>query len=157
MSHPDWHTLLAHYGYLAVCLGTFIEGESVLLAGGFLAQQGILSLPGVVAAAFTGGLISDQLYFQLGRRQGKRLAKRYPGWQARLERLHGWIARSRNLVIFSFRFIYGVRTLAPLVLGASDVPYLRYILLNACGGAIWSTLVASLGYFFGEAWGLMRG
>src|SRR5688572_33421924 len=37
--------LLDHYGYLAVLVGTVLEGETILILGGFAAHQGYLHLP----------------------------------------------------------------------------------------------------------------
>ena len=39
-------SLLQHYGYLAIFVGTFVEGESMLLLGSFAAHKGYLSMPG---------------------------------------------------------------------------------------------------------------
>jgi membrane protein DedA with SNARE-associated domain len=41
-------TFVAQWGYLAVALSVFFEGEATLIAAGALAQRGLLSLPGVV-------------------------------------------------------------------------------------------------------------
>ena len=42
-------SLIEHYGYFAVFLGCFLEGETVLVLAGFAAHMGYLSLPGVIA------------------------------------------------------------------------------------------------------------
>ena len=42
---------VATYGYAAIALGTFFEGETILVIGGFLAHRGYLGLPGVIAGA----------------------------------------------------------------------------------------------------------
>ena len=44
---------------LHVLIGTGLEGETILVMAGFAAHQGHLSLPGVIAAAFTGSLIAQ--------------------------------------------------------------------------------------------------
>jgi len=51
------------YGYVAVLLGTFLEGETILVLGGFAAHRGYLALPWVIVAAFFGSLCGDQLFF----------------------------------------------------------------------------------------------
>ena len=66
-------TLLEHYGYLAVFVGTFAEGESMLLLGGYAAHMGYLALPWVLATAYVAAVASDQLYFRLGKRFGHQL------------------------------------------------------------------------------------
>lgn len=37
--------LLDHYGYLAVLVCNVLEGETILILGGFAAHQGYLQLP----------------------------------------------------------------------------------------------------------------
>ncbi len=55
------------YGYLALLVGTFLEGETILVLAGFAAHLGYLNLPWVILVAFVGTLSGDQLFFYLGR------------------------------------------------------------------------------------------
>ena len=61
---------VANYGYLAVFIGTLLEGETILVAAGFAAYRGLLDLPSVVLVAIVGGTLGDQTAFQLGRWKG---------------------------------------------------------------------------------------
>ena len=70
--------LLQRFGYLAVFLGTLLEGETVMLMAGFAVHQGYLDLPLVILAAFAGGLTGDQCLFALGRWRGAWLLDRFP-------------------------------------------------------------------------------
>lgn len=58
--------LIDTYGYWAILVGTLLEGETILLLGGFAAYQGYLALPWVILAAFIGAFCGDQLFFFLG-------------------------------------------------------------------------------------------
>jgi len=58
--------LISHYGYVALVIGTFLEGESVLIVAGFAVHLGYLKLQWVILAAFAGSVAGDQLYFFLG-------------------------------------------------------------------------------------------
>ena len=58
-------------GYLAILTGTVIEGETVLIAAGFAAQRGYLSLPLVLLAAWVGAASGDHFFFALGRCKGR--------------------------------------------------------------------------------------
>ena len=69
--------LLATYGNLAVAVGTFLEGETILLMAGFAAHCGYLDLSKVILVAW-GGLLGDQFYFFLGQRYGDRILARFP-------------------------------------------------------------------------------
>ena len=73
-------SLLASYGYPIVLLGTFLEGETVMVLAGVAAHMGYLSLDWVIACGFCGTYIGDQLYFYLGRKHGKTMLARHPAW-----------------------------------------------------------------------------
>lgn len=144
-------TLIAKYGYVAILLGTFLEGETILVLGGFAAHRGLLNLWGVILAAFVGSLLSDQLFFFLGRRHGAALLARRPQWQAGVERVRALLNRYNTALILSFRFLYGLRNVTPFALGMSDVSTARFVVLNAVGAALWAVGIALAGWFVGEA------
>jgi len=52
--------LIADFGYIAIFIGTFLEGELVLALGGVAAAHGYLSFIVVVCVAITGGFLGDQ-------------------------------------------------------------------------------------------------
>jgi len=54
-------------------------------------------------------------------------------------------------MILSFRFLYGLRTVAPFVIGMSPVSVKKFISLNAAGALVWAVAVGSGGYLFGHA------
>jgi len=143
--------LIARYGYLTVLAGTFLEGETILVLAGFAAHRGLLHLPGVIVAAFIGSFASDQLFFYLGRRHGPALLARRPGWQPRVERVRGLLNRYSTALILVFRFLYGLRNITPFALGMSEVPPLRFLVLNVLGAAVWSVAVALFGWSVGAA------
>lgn len=110
---PDLEHLIREYGYLAVLLGTLVEGETILILGGISAHLGYLQLPLVMAAAFIGGYSGDLLLFYLGRRHGQAVLEKYPRLQARVGNFQGLLARSNYSLILGFRFLYGLRLVAP--------------------------------------------
>jgi membrane protein DedA with SNARE-associated domain len=142
--------LLQHYGYAAILLGTFLEGETVVVLGGLAAHLGYLDLPWVIVCAFAGSLFGDQLYFFLGRWRGPRILARRPSWQASADRALGMLDRHRVLLILGFRFLYGLRTVTPFIVGMTKVSVPVFIVLNAFGALVWSVVVGALGYAFGQ-------
>jgi membrane protein DedA with SNARE-associated domain len=119
-------SLLATYGHPALIIGTFLEGEPVLVLGGLAAHQGWLSLHWVIACGFCGALCTDQLCFLLGRRHGKTLLARHPSWHPRAARVLRVLERHQNLLILGFRFLWGLRSVTPYAIGISNVSYLRF-------------------------------
>jgi membrane-associated protein len=49
------------------------------------------------------------------------------------------------------RFIPIVRTFAPVVAGAAEMPYRRFATFNVVGGMLWVMSMTLLGYFLGQA------
>lgn len=145
------------YGYAAILVGTFVEGETVLVLGGFAAHRGYLELPWVILAAFVGSLCGDQLFFFLGRRHSHFILERRPAFKGKMERANRLITRFQTPLILGFRFLYGLRTVIPFALGASTVAVLRFIVLNAIGALVWAIGVAVGGYVFGNALELVMG
>ncbi len=130
--------LIQSYGYLAVAVGTFLEGETVLLVAGAAASRGHLSLLGVVAVAAVASFAGDQLCFFLGRRYGNRILARYPSLVARTTRARALLERHNLPVILSIRFLYGLRIAGPIAIGMSGVSWLRFFVLNAIGAMAWA-------------------
>ncbi len=130
-------------------IGTFFEGETILIAGGFAAHLGHLSLPWVMLAAFVGGLAGDQFYFYLGRIKGREFLKRKPRWETKANRILELIDRYRTPLILGFRFMYGFRTITPFTIGLSGIGRSRFLALNVIGVLFWSATVALVGYSFG--------
>ena len=143
--------LVETYGYLALVVGTFLEGETIVVLAGFAAHRGYLSLPLVMLASFAGSFLGDQLYFHLGRRKGEAFLRRRASWAPKVERVQELIERHHVLFIIGFRFVYGIRTVSPFAIGVSDVPARRYLVLNLIGGAIWAAAFAYLGFSLGSA------
>ena len=139
------------YGYLGILIGTFLEGETILVMGGFAAHQGYLHLSWVIAAAFVGTLCGDQLYFYLGRRHSQALLARRPLWQAKVSRAQVLVERYQYPLLLGFRFLYGLRTVIPFVIGMSRIPTGIFVVLNILGAFVWAVLIGSSGYLFGHA------
>ena len=144
-------SLLTTYGYPILIIGTFLEGETILVLGGVVAHLGYLSLDWVIACGFCGTLIGDQLYFLLGRYRGNTWLAKRPTWQPRIDRVLRIFERHHILLILGFRFLYGLRSVTPFAIGMSNVSYLRYTILNAIGAAVWAISIALAGYYFGRA------
>jgi membrane protein DedA with SNARE-associated domain len=143
--------LLSQYGYLALFAGCLLEGESLLLLAGVAAHHGYLSFPVVVAVAFVGGTLGDQIGFFVGRRYGESLLGRWASLEAPATRVRLLIDRHAGLLIIGVRFMYGLRLIGPVAIGMSDVPARKFVVFNLIGAALWAIGVSSAGYLFGQA------
>lgn len=136
-------------GYIVLLLGSFVEGESVVLTAGFFAYKGYLSLPVIILIAFLGSLCADQLLFFLGRIYGPGLLQRKPKLKEKADKAFLMLHRYHIWFILGFRFVYGIRTVSPFVIGASGIDVKRFAILNFIAAAIWSVLSCFAGYLLG--------
>ncbi len=143
--------LIIAYGYYIVFIGTFLEGETILILAGFLAHRGYMDFRYVVLFAFLGSLIGDQIYFFIGRYRGSPMLTKHQRWKSKIEVFNRFLRKYNILVILLFRFLYGLRTVAPFAIGMSDVSIQRFILLNAASALLWSVIIGAVGFLFGHA------
>jgi membrane protein DedA with SNARE-associated domain len=143
-------TTLARFGYLALVVGLLFEGETILVLAAFMARRGYLSLPFVILIGCAVTFASDQFFFWLGRTQGTEILERRPSWQPAVDRAKSLLDRGSGLVLFGFRFMYGLRTVLPFVFGMQKYSPRRFALLNFLGTLLWALLFAMAGYAFGR-------
>lgn len=141
----DWTALLAHYGYFAVLIGTFFEGETVLLLGAYAVQQHLLNFWGLIAVAMLGGFAGDQLYYQIGKKYGDPFIQSRPKLAAKFDQASQLIERYPKLTILFMRFAWGLRTVIPMSFGVKKYSMLHYILMNIVACFIWAFVMVSVG------------
>ncbi|RJG07383.1 DedA family protein [Noviherbaspirillum cavernae] len=142
---------VGQYGYAAIALGMFVEGEAVLLMGGVAAARGHLTLPYVIMVAAIAGFMADQACFHAGRHYGSALLSRFPSVQTRAEHVNKLLRRHQVPLILSIRFLYGLRTAGLIAIGMSGVSPYRFLVLDFISALAWATLIGCAGYFFGRA------
>ncbi|MBW8309576.1 MAG: DedA family protein [Candidatus Paracaedibacteraceae bacterium] len=142
--------IVKEWGYLAVLLGSMIEGESVILTACVMAYMGYLSIAKIVAIAFMGTLIADQGLYYVGRVYGHRILERFPKLKVPSEKAFRLLKRWDIWYILSFRFIYGIRIISPVVIGAGGIPPSRFIPLNFISAIVWTSVSCTGGYLLGK-------
>ena len=142
--------LIREYGYWAIFFVNMFEGETIVLLAGAAAHFGYLELAWVLAAALGGSVAGDQLWYFLGRWWGPRIVSLRRSWQERAERVHRYLRRHQDLLVFTFRFYYGLRAITPFAIGSAQVPRLRFFVLNFASAVLWTLAFGFAGYFLGR-------
>jgi membrane protein DedA with SNARE-associated domain len=142
---------LATYGYLLLFLGTFLEGEAVLVLAGYFAFQGNLSLPGVMLTALAGSFLGDQFYFFLGRWRGKQLLDRFPVLARSTRRAMKLFEKYGSFVAVFSRYTYGLRIVLPIMLGMTNLSRQRFLVLNLLSATSWAVIFSLIGFVFGKS------
>ena len=135
-------------------LGFFLPGDTLLITTGMLAQRGHFDIWVLIPLLILAAVAGDATGYQIGRRAGPMLFRRDESRFFRrrhLERAKAFYDRHGGKTIVLARFFAIVRTFAPTVAGAAEMPYRRFALFNVTGGVLWITSMLAAGYVFGSA------
>src|SRR5213596_466 len=143
--------LLQKYGYFAVFIGTFLEGETILVLAGFFAERGYLMLPWVVVAACGGAYTGHVFWFWLGRTQGVKLLDRFPKMKKHFGKGIRMFERYGAPAIFITQWLYGLRVTCAVIIGISRISTIKFLIYEAVSCIVWAIVIASAGYVFGTA------
>lgn len=155
------------YGYWAVFSGIMLEntglpipGETITLVGGFLAGNGDLTYPGVLASATVGAIAGDSFGYWIGKWGGWPLLCRVGGWfgvaEEQLVKAKEDFGQNAAKAVFVGRFVALLRVFAGPLAGIAGMPYRRFLIFNAAGAALWATAMVSLAFFVGRLVSLER-
>jgi membrane protein DedA with SNARE-associated domain len=95
----------------------------------------------LIALASLGSFTGDQIYFLIGRRYGKRLMARFPRFTPAIRRVDALVVRYAGVAVIAVRFLYGLRTVGPMAIGASCMPWRKFVLFNAAGAIAWGSML----------------
>lgn len=165
MDNQHVDKLIGAWGYLGVFICVFVGNlgvpvpeESVVLAAGFLAGQGILDIKLVYAVVVLSAIAGDSSGYLIGRTGGQRLIerlsrsfrfirRRYDGFKTFFD-AHGTKA------VFMARFITGLRFMAGPMAGAAGMRFSQFLRWNVMGALAWCSIMVAGGYLVGS--GLSR-
>jgi undecaprenyl-diphosphatase len=154
---PPWLVLALTFLFPAlessVFIGVVVPGEIGVVLGGVLANQHKLSLWAVLVAAIAGAIIGDTIGYWVGDRYGERILGKIPDRildNDKLTRAEDTVRRYGGRAVFIGRFTAALRAIVPGTAGMSGVPYARFLIWNALGGAIWASAYVMIGYLAGS-------
>lgn len=150
----------AAYGYWAVLLlvagdGVFpvLPGETAIVAAAVLAAGGSMNLPLIILVSAIGAVLGDSTAYWIGRAGSGRLR----GWIGRaagpdrLEAAERMVRRQGPVLVFTGRFLPGIRIAINVSCGAGQMGYGRFLFFDSLGAVVWAGQAALLGYFAGKA------
>jgi membrane protein DedA with SNARE-associated domain len=149
--------LVADYGYLAVFVGTFLEGETVLLAAAFAASQGLLAAPMVAGVGALGAYTGHAAFFLAGRAKGSGWLLDHPRLGPHARKADAVINRYGWSSVFILQYLYGARIAGALLFGVSTFTLPRFLALQVVNCATWAVLVTAAGYLLGATLEVIAG
>jgi membrane-associated protein len=129
-----------------------LPGDSLLfLTGAAIAAAGF-SVHGAVAVLVIAAIVGNTVNFTVGRTAAHWLLPRLRGrWlkPAHLDMTQAYFARWGGATIVVSRFVPIVRTIAPFLAGAGEMPVRRFVAFNVLGGLLWVALFVYAGALLG--------
>ncbi|GLQ45808.1 membrane protein [Dyella lipolytica] len=158
MTHAIF-ALIAEYGLLLVFINVLVEQAGVpipavptLVVAGALSSIGKLPLGAVILVALVACLISDLVWYWAGRHYGAAVMRTIcrislsPDSCVKQSELR--FQRWRGQVLLIAKFVPGLSTVAPPLVGAMKLRPLVFVLFDGIGSLIWIGVVVGLGYAF---------
>ena len=151
--------LLARHGYWVLFLNVFLEqvgipvpAVPVLFGMGALAGMHRFSLWQGSLTAVAACLISDSIWYTLGRTKGQSVLKTLCRISLEPESCvsltKGWFERFGPTALLFAKFIPGFSTAAQPMAGVNGITPLRFVLMDGLGAFLWSSTFLGLGWIF---------
>ncbi|MCA1616015.1 MAG: VTT domain-containing protein [Acidobacteria bacterium] len=151
--------LLTYFGLVFIvfaetglAVGFFLPGDSLLVVAGLIARAGRLNVAILLSTLFVAAVVGDAVGYYTGLKLGPRLFTRKKSLLFRpshLQKAHEFYEKYGGKTIIIARFVPIVRTFAPIVAGAAQMPYRRFLAYNVVGGFAWVFSMILAGYFLG--------
>jgi membrane protein DedA with SNARE-associated domain len=148
----EWaQQFVEQYGYWAVFIWTFIEGESVFIAAAALAAAGLLQPWKVIVVAACGAYIGHIVFFIIGRWKGMAVINAVPFLKRHYPKANMVLDRYAHWSIFIFQYLYGTRLVAAIMFGCSSIGFARFALLQIINCITWAIVIYAVGHALGMA------
>jgi membrane-associated protein len=133
--------------------GFFLPGDSLLLTAGLLASQGKLDIGILLVILSVAAILGDNVGYWFGKKTGSRIFSRDESLLFRRRNLlaaQAFYERHGGKTIVLARFMPFIRTFAPIVAGAVEMPFRRFFTFNLVGALLWAVGVTLAGYYLGQ-------
>ena len=150
-----WFLLFVVFAETGLFIGFFLPGDSLLFTAGLLTATGIIDISvvfvvsGICLAAITG----NSTGYAFGKKAGKAIFKRKKSFLFKPKHLHAaknFYDKHGGKAIILGAFLPIIRTFAPIVAGAVELEYKRFVFYNITGAVLWSNIMVLSGYFLGS-------
>jgi membrane-associated protein len=141
------------YAESGLFFGFFLPGDSLLVTAGLLASQNYFNFILLLLVLPLAAVLGDSTGYWFGHKVGTKIFKEEGSFlfdKRHLDRAHAFYEKHGGKTIILARFIPVIRTFAPIVAGAANMEYIRFVQFNIIGGVSWSMGMLVLGYFLGN-------
>jgi membrane-associated protein len=148
--------LVLTYKYYIIIPLTIVEGPLVTLICGFFLKLGFVSFWPAYLCLVVGDFTGDLIWYGVGHHFGMPFVKRFGKYFSVTEEGIGVVERIFHkyqdsiLIISKLTMGFGFAIVTLFTAGLVRIPFRRYVLLNFIGEFIWTGILISVGYIFGN-------
>jgi membrane protein DedA with SNARE-associated domain len=119
-----------------------------LIGAGILSSMGKMDITTSILIATLFNFVGDSVLFYLSQTNKKEVMgymkkhKRKIAYTNLLMRKYGWLA------VFLQKYIYGVKTLVPIVMGLTKYDFRKFVTLNVFASIVWGLVVGLVSFYF---------
>jgi len=122
-----------------------------LIGAGILSAMGNMDITLAIVIATLFNFVGDSFLFYMSQTNKREVMgymkkhKRKIAYTNLLMRRYGWLA------VFLQKYIYGVKTLVPIVMGLTKYDFKKFVILNFFAAIVWGLVVGLVSYYFSSA------
>jgi membrane-associated protein len=135
----------------------FLPGDSLLFAAGALAAGGALDVKILSMVIISAAILGDTVNYWIGSRVAHMFHLDAPDTRVHkyvkrehVRRAHEFFEKYGPRAVVLARFVPIVRTFLPFVAGGAAMTYRTFMVYNAVGAVLWTTICVGGGYLFGN-------
>ena len=133
--------------------GFFLPGDSLLVVAGLFAAAGKLNIAVLLVTLFIAAVVGDAVGYYTGLKMWPRIFSRQKSLlfkPSHLLKAQAFYEKYGGKTIIIARFVPIVRTFAPIVAGAAQMTYRKFVIFNVLGGFLWVFSMILGGFFLGN-------
>lgn len=148
--------------YFLIIILACAEGPMLSVLCGILIRAGLFDFWPVYLALMFGDLIGDVIWYQIGKHLGHRFIARFGKYfnitEEKVVKATEIFHKHKNRILLISKITngFGLALVTLVTAGMVRIPFRRYIALNAMGQLVWTGILLTAGYFFGNFYAQME-
>lgn len=154
-------TSLEAFKYPLVFLLAIVEGPMVMVASGMLYRLGAFNFLPIYFTLILGDFAADLGWYFVGKYGARKFIDKWGRYFSMtpeiVERLEKLFEQHHDKILFISKITmgFGFALATLMAAGMARVPLKRYALYNFLGGFVWTGILMSIGYFFGQIYSIL--
>lgn len=138
------------WGYIALFLYSFGGGFLALAIAGAFSYAGDLNIFITVIVAATSNFIGSQFLFYFAKYNKSYMDETVNKHKRKVAMIKALLKKYGSFMIFIQKYIYGIKTLVPLIMGISAYNPFKFMILNAVASILWAIVIGYLSFTAGK-------